>query len=832
VDDAAERLTRHGPNRIEPHAARSALAELALRLRNPLILILLAAGALSALAGQVGNFVIILAMVVLSVGLDFVQEHRAQRAVDKLRESVALRCTVLRDGHEQALPIAELVPGDVVLLAAGDRVPADGWLLRSRDLFVNQGLLTGESFPVEKRAEPPTEPVQEMQQASHALFMGTAVIGGAGRMRVAATGADTALGAIAHTIDRAPSRTAFEASTQAFGNFIMRITLALVLFVVLVNAYWQRPLLESVLFAVALAVGLTPELLPMVVSVTLARGAQQLARKRVIVKRLTAIHDLGAMDVLCTDKTGTLTQARIQLEQCVAANGSPSARVLQLAYLNSVFESGLHSPLDEAVLARRDDVDAAGWAKIDEVPFDFERRRVSVLIERGAERWLVVKGAPDDVLQSCRFVERPEAAQPLDAAPRTAPIDEAARAALRAQCDAFEDQGHRTLAVAWRAVGPDHAHADLRDETELVFAGFAVFVDPPKPDAGRALAELVASGVAVKIVSGDSERVTLHLCNDLGIPVQGLLTGREIANLDDAALRAQLAKVNLFCRVNPMQKERIVGAYRARGHVVGYLGDGINDAPPLRAANVGLSVESGVDVAKEVADIVMQGHDLRVLHQGVLEGRRTVVNILKYMMMGTSSNFGNMLSMALAALFLPFLPMLPVQILLNNFLYDLSEAALPLDRVDAEELRRPREIDMAFIGRFMAVFGPISSLFDALTFALLLWLLQADERLFQTGWFIESLMTQVLVIFVIRTRRRPWASRPSAVLLAASLGVVGIAGVLPFTPLGAPFHFALPPPQLFAMLLLLVPAYLLLVESAKRVFYRALRRRAGHRRRS
>lgn len=818
---AEEALARCGPNSFEAAKKLPLALQFVARFRNPLVLVLLAASAVSAATGDVANFVIIMAMVLLSVILDFVQEHRAGRAAEKLRESVALRASVIRDGRTQDIPVAAIVPGDIVLLSAGDRVPADGRVLEARDFFVNQGLLTGESYPVEKHPGVPDPGATELQQALNAVFMGSTVVSGSARVRVMATGAATALGEVAHSIEAEPPPTAFEVGMHRFGMLLMRVTLLLVLFVLLVNLILHRPLLESFLFAVALAVGLTPELLPMVVSVTLSRGAMRMAQRRVIVKRLASIENLGAMDVLCTDKTGTLTEARISLAQCVGADGGDSPRVLMLAHLNSTFESGLKSPLDDAILAH--EMDTGAWTKIDEVPFDFERRRVSVLVDRGDARWLVVKGAPDDVLTLCDRHEDHEGRS-------QAPLDAAARERLRARCHDLERQGLRVLGVAWREVPPDHPHADVRDESNLVFAGFAAFIDPPKPGAAEALAALAKSGVAVKIVSGDSELVTQHLCALLHLPVTGVLTGQEIAHMDEAALRARVRTTTLFCRVNPAQKNRIVLALKARGLVVGYLGDGINDAPPLRSADVGLTVDTAVDVAREVADMVMLEHDLAVLHEGVLEGRRTFGNVMKYIMMGTSSNFGNMLSMAGASLFLPFLPLLPTQILLNNVLYDLSEAAIPLDRVDAEDLHRPRTLDMGFIQRYMWLFGLISSAFDALTFWLLLRILHADVGLFRTGWFVESLVTQVLVIFVIRTRGRPWTSRPSAVLSAASLAVVASAVVLPYTPVGRLFDFEPLPAAFLAWLAGMVAAYLILVEAAKRFFYRHLadrpRRRA------
>jgi len=585
-----------------------------------------------------------------------------------------------------------------------------------------------------------------------------------------------------------------------------------VLFVLLVNTWFHKPLLESFLFAVALAVGLTPELLPMVVSVTLARGALRMARKHMIVKRLAAIQDLGSMDVLCTDKTGTLTEAKIRMERHVDAEGVPSDRVLELAYLNSFFETGLKSPLDEAILDH-EHIEVGNWKKIDEIPFDFERRCVSVLLDNGKERWLVVKGAADEIVRLCTRYESEDGQFQRS-------MDEAALAPVQAQYHGLEEEGFRVLGIAWRQVPPDHPHAVVSDETELVLAGFAAFLDPPKASAASALAALKKAGVAIKIVTGDSDLVTRHVCAELNIPVEGVLTGKEIAQLDDHALQARVESANLFCRVNPAQKERVIRALKARGHVVGYLGDGINDAPSLHAADVGLSVDSAVDVAKEAADMILLRHDLHVLHAGVLEGRRTFGNIMKYIMMGTSSNFGNMFSMAGAALFLPFLPMLPTQILLNNILYDISEVPIPLDKVDTGEIVAPRALDLNFIRNYMLVIGPISSLFDFLTFYVMLVVLRADEKLFQTGWFVESLCTQVLVIFVIRTRGNPLKSRGHPLLTATSLAIVAIAVLLPLTPLGTHFGFVPPPARFYLILGVMVVVYLFAVELAKRAFYR------------
>lgn len=810
--EAKVRLTKFGPNLFSDHQEQSLWLQFLSRFKNPLILLLLVASAISAMTGELTNFFIIFIMVLFSVTLDFVQEHRAGKAAASLRQSVSVRATVIRDGQQSEVAVTEVVPGDLVVLSAGDMIPADGLVLESNDFFVKQALLTGEPYPVEKHPGKLAAGATEIQDAANAVFMGTTVISGSAKVQVINTGAGTAIGAIADTLTRTPPPTSFEIGTHRFGMLIMRLTILLVLFVLLVNGFMHKPWLDSFLFAVALAVGLTPELLPMVVSVTLARGALLMAKKKVIVKRLAAIQNLGSMDVFCTDKTGTLTEAKIRLEQHTDPQGKPSERVLELAYLNSFFETGLKSPLDEAILAHQD-IDVSAWKKIDEVPFDFERRRVSVLLDKGNGRLLIVKGASEEIVGLCTsYEEQGNVAQ--------TPLDKASREKIHAVHVALEKEGFRVLGIAWREVSADHPHAVIGDEAALVFAGFAAFLDPPKESAGSALAALNESGISVKIVTGDSELVTQHVCGQLNIPVIGILTGKEMATMDDAALRIRVESANLFCRVNPAQKERVILALKARGHVVGYLGDGINDAPSLHAADVGLSVDSAVDVAKEAADMILLDHDLHVLHDGVLEGRRTFGNIMKYIMMGTSSNFGNMFSMAGAALFLPFLPMLPTQILLNNVLYDLSEVPIPLDKVDPEELRKPRVMDMNFIRNFMLTIGPISSAFDFLTFYVMLNILQADEKLFQTGWFVESLCTQVLVIFVIRTRSNPFRSHPHPVLVATSLGVALLGAVLPFTPLGIYFGFVPPPAKFYFILAGMAIAYLVVVEVAKRGFYR------------
>ena len=806
--EAQRRLLESGPNQIAPKRERALLLQYLSRFRNPLVLILLFASAVSAASGELTNFFIIAGLVLMSVTLDFVQEYRANTAAERLRDSVALRATVMRDAVRVEIPAIEVVPGDVVLLSAGDLIPADSVVLESHNLFVNQAMLTGESYPAEKRAAIPPRDAVTIQDATNAVFKGTAVVSGSARALVVRTGPHTALGAVAERIARPAPVTSFETGTRRFGMMIMRITVLMVLFVLLVNLLFHKPWLESFLFAVALAVGLTPELLPMVMSVTLSRGAIRMARAGMIVKRQTAIQDLGSMDVLCTDKTGTLTEATVRLEAHTDASGGESLRVLELAWVNSFFETGIRSPMDEAILAHRE-VDASSWNKIDEVPFDFERRRVSVLADHAGVRWLVVKGAPDEILARCVAYEgQGDTGHVI--------IDGAAREMIRARYQALEQRGYRALAVAVRRMdsGQQALHAD--DERDLTFAGLVSFMDPPKLSAAQALRDLQACGVTIKVVTGDSDLVTRHVCECLGVEVHGVLTGAEIGRLDDIALCALVDKANLFCRVNPNQKERVIRLLRQLGHVVGYLGDGVNDAPSLHAADVGLSVDSAVDVAKEAADMILLRPDLGAIHLGVLEGRRTFGNVMKYIMMGTSSNFGNMFSMAGSALFLPFLPMLPTQILLNNILYDLSETAIPFDRVDASDLRFPRTIDLRFIRNFMLVIGLVSSLFDFLTFYVLLVILRADEALFQTGWFVESLCTQVMVIFVIRTRRLPWKSRPHKVLAVTSLGALAAALAVALGPIGGVFGFVPLPASLLGWVVLLAIAYLVLAQLLKR----------------
>ena len=622
--EAQRRLAIFGPNDAATAKRTPPWVQFLSRFRNPLVIILLVASGLSAAAGDVTSFLIVVTIVFMSMVLDFAQEFRAHSAIDALRRSVAIRATVRRDGTAISLPVDQLVPGDVVELIAGDLVPADARLIESRDLFVNQALLTGEPYPAEKRAGDAPTGGDDPAGASNTVFAGTSVISGTATALICRTGRNTSLGGLAASLAEKPPATAFDAGIRRFGLLILRFTVLMVLFVLVVNIAFHRPALESVMFALALAVGLTPELLPMVITVTLARAAIGLAKRKVIVKRLPAIHDIGAMDVLCTDKTGTLTEARIELVRAIDGSGAESSRAFAYAYLNSCFESGMKSPLDDAILARP--FDSSGWRKIDEVPFDFERRRVSVLAEGVDGRRLIVKGAPEDVL---RLSDRYETA-----AGEEHVLDEETRKNFAATFEALGGEGYRALGIASRAVDRTHDTAAVRDECGLVFSGYAVFLDPPKASAGTTIHALGEAGVAVKVLTGDNELVARHVFSEIGVPVSGVLTGEELGHLSQEALLGRLPSVNLLCRVNPQQKLRVLLALKRLGHVVGFMGDGINDAPALHAADVGISVDGAADVARDAADLILLEHDLSVVRDAVTFGRATVRNVAKYILMG------------------------------------------------------------------------------------------------------------------------------------------------------------------------------------------------------
>jgi Mg2+-importing ATPase len=796
--EAARRLAEAGPNEPVPRSRAGFGEQARAQLANPLVLILLAASGVSFAVGQWLNASIIAGIVILGLALNLLQTYRSGRATEALRESVASRASVHRDGRWAEILRREVVPGDLVRLSAGDLVPADADLLEARDLHVQEASLTGESLPVEKEAGSPRE-------GRSRVFLGTSVVSGAATAVVTATGAATRFGQTASRVAERPPRTAFETGERAFGVLMMRVVLFLVLFVLLVNLILRRDALESLLFAVALAVGLTPEFLPMIVTVTLANGAVRMARRKVVVKRLAAMQNFGSMNVLCSDKTGTLTRGEMTLTASVDAAGRGDDEVRAFGRLVSRFQTGIRSPFDAAILAGPDP-GAGSWTKRDEVPFDFERRRLSVVLESAGNCILITQGAPEAVLPGCATVWARGAARPLDADARS----HAGQVVRR-----FGEGGARVLAVATRAVAPRGSYG-ADDERDLTLRGFLAFDDPPRSDAAELLQGLRRDGVTVKILTGDSAVVAGHVCAQVGLAGPAVVEGEELERTTDGALEALAERAAIFARLSPGQKTRIVRALQRRGHVVGFLGDGINDAPSLRAADVGISVAGGAEVAREAAEIILLEKGLRVLHRGILEGRRAVANVTKYLLMGTSSNFGNVLSMAGASLLLPFLPMLPTQILLNNFLYDLAQVAIPADHVDPAALRRPRRWDIGLVRRFMVRVGPVSSLFDLLTFVVLLRLFRADETLFHTGWFVESLATQTLVIFVIRTRGRPWRSAPASPLVAAALGAVAAGVLIPYTPLAPALGFRPLPVRYLAFLLVVTAGYLASVEALKR----------------
>jgi P-type Mg2+ transporter len=811
--EAQRRLRDVGRN--EPVAAPSPVgaAAVARLFANPLVIILLLASAASAALGDVLNAAIIVTMVVLSVTLNFVQTYRSDRAARRLREQVVPRATVLRDGQWTEIVRSAVVPGDVIRLVAGDRVPADAVLLEARDLHVYEAALTGESMPVEK--SPAIMTTVATTTRSDAVYLGTSVVSGTAVARVTATGAATALGDIAARLSARPPETEFERGLRAFAGLVMKTILFLILFVVIAGALVHRTALESLLFAVALAVGLTPEFLPMITTVTLTQGAIRMSHHRVVVKHLAAIEDFGSMDILCSDKTGTLTTGVMTLQSALDPVGQPAPRVLQLAAANSALQTGVPSPLDAAVLARAK-LEPLAWKKVDEIPFDFERRCVSVVVTVDGEARVITKGAPEAVLERCDAWEIGGTRERLD---------RDRRQRCRQTHERLARSGAKVLAVAEGVVAARDRYTTA-DERALTLVGFIAFSDPLVPGVARALAALRRDGVRVKILTGDGDLVARHVCAQVGLDVERIVLGAELDGMTNGALAAVAEQTTVFARVSPAQKSRIIQALQSRDHVVGFLGDGINDAPSLHVAQVGVSVANAVDVARDAADIVLRERSLDQLHQGIIAGRRTFANVMKYLLMGTSSNFGNMFSMAGAAVILPFLPMLPTQILLNNFLYDLAQLAIPTDRVDPVMVERPRRWDMSVIRNVMLYIGPISSVYDFLTFGALLWLFQAGEELFHTGWFIESLATQTLVIFVIRTTGNPLRSRPSPALTATTLAVVTAGLVLPFTPLAAPLGFVVPPASFFVFLAVATLTYLALVEMVKR---RVLRRAFGDR---
>jgi Mg2+-importing ATPase len=812
--EAGLRLREHGPNRLKRPVVRGALQVFAAQFKSPLVLILVVAAVISIATGELIDASIVLAIIAASAMLSFMQEYRAGRAVERLLERIKLRADVLRNGQKIEIDAEQIVPGDVLLLAAGSLIAADARVLEAHDFFVNEAVLTGETFPVEKHAGV-VAPGATPPQRTNWVSLGTSVRSGTARALVVATGKSTTYGQIAERLALRAPETEFERGIRQFGTLLTQLMTLLVLGIFAANVAYARPVTDSLLFALALAVGMAPELLPAIISITLARGAQRMARSGVIVRRLAAIENFGSMDVLATDKTGTLTAGVIRLDDALDAQGNPSPRVRELAWLNARLQTGLQNPLDEAIIGSAAPPPQADLAKVEEIPYDFVRRRLSIAVQRGddpdAEALLITKGALDPVVAICGDVRDGSG---------TAALDETGRRRIAARADAWADAGFRVLAVATRRMSSPPPYT-AADETSMVLEGFLLFFDPPKPDAAETLASLRRLGIELKVITGDSHRVALHVAQAVDLPVRGVLTGADMDNLHDEALWQRAERTTIFAEVDPNQKERIISALRRTGHVVGYLGDGINDAPSLHAADVGVSVDTAVDVAKETADFVLLEHSLAVLRDGIEEGRRVFSNTMKYVYTTSSANFGNMLSMALLSLAVPFLPLLPKQILLNNFLSDLPAMAIAGDRVDAEMVERPRRWRVARIRDFMLAFGLISSLFDALTFAVLLLVLRVATEEFRTAWFVESLLTELVILLVVRTHRPLCSSRPSAGVLWSTVAVAVAAVGAPYVPgFASTFGFVPLPPSLLAMLLAITGAYVLANEWAKHRFRR------------
>lgn len=837
TDEAAKRRESYGFNEVTKKRRTPLHIEFLLRFRSPLVIILVIAAIISGVLGEIINASIILTIILLSVILDFTQEYRAEKAAEALRKRVATTATVFRDGVKQDIEVAELVPGDVVALSAGDIVPADARLIGARDFFVDQSALTGESFPVEKTCEAISQTdANDTSKWNNYLFMGTSVTNGAATAVITRTGSSTQYGTIVRATEDRKPETEFERGLRRFGVLILQVTFVLVILVFAINASFKRPVLESLLFSVALAVGLTPELLPMILSINLAQGATAMSKKGVIVKRLASIQNFGSMDVLCSDKTGTLTENRVTVITHVDLDGNDSEKVLLYSVLNSRYQTGLRNPLDEAIL-RYKEIDTASYVRMDEIPFDFVRKRLSIVISHDNETLLITKGAPEEV---AKVVSRYELSGQIFE------LTIEASNKVERKYRELSSQGFRVLSVCYKKLTENKKTYPVSEETNMVFIGFIAFTDPLKETAGESLEQLRQAGVKLKVLTGDNEIVTGKICQQLGFQVYqfrrgrkydnaagqivrtteiepiNIVTSSEIQNIDDDALARIVERADIFTRVTPGQKNRIMNALRANGHVVGFMGDGINDTPSMKVADVSISVTNAVDIAKESADIILMRQDLKVIIDGVIEGRKTFANTLKYIFTTTSANFGNMLSMAGASLFLPFLPLLPVQILLNNFLSDLPAAAIATDNVDPELIDLPRRLEVKFIRSFMIIFGVVSSVFDYVTFGLLLFILHLRDvpDLFRTAWFVESLMTELGVALVVRTRRLSFQSKAGRYLLIITIAVALITLMVPYLPFARMVGLVPMPIWLMATVIGITLAYMISAEATKKYFYR------------
>ena len=795
--DVKKLQQQYGPNTLQVDSSKNkaVLAFLA-RFKNPLVIILLFAATLSLFFGDKASFFIISTIILLSVSLDFINTYRSQKAAEALKDKVRVKSLVIRGGKEQLVMVSELVPGDIVILSAGKIVPADGETIESESLFANEAALTGESFPQGK-------PI------GSELFMGSGIVSGSGKMRVTQTGQSTNFAHIAQALQSAYRTTEFEKEIKDFSVLIIKITFVLVLFVFLINVLFHRNILESILFSLALAVGLTPELLPLIISLNLTKGSLKMANEGVIVKQLSAVQNFGSMDILCTDKTGTLTEDKIALMRYVDGKNNSSDNVLLLGYLASIYSTSFENPLDKAVVSHTG-VDISSYRKIDEIPFDFERKREAVIVHHIHEkrRFLIVKGAPEEIIKISNTYGN-----------NKTHISAHLSSTIKETYDKLSRNGFRVLAIASKEIEPEK-HYDPNDEKELTFHGFLAFLDPAKSSVSETLERMRNMGITTKIITGDNAYVTQKIAEDIGLVIESILTGEELDKLSERELILAVEKTNVFARVNPEQKMQIIKALQANGHVVGYMGDGINDAPSLRAADVSISVNNAVDVAKEAADFILLRKSLHELVNGITEGRKTFSNTMKYLRMSLSSNFGNMFSMAGASLFLPFLPMLATQILLNNLLYDSSQFAIPLDNVDESEIMKPHTLSIREIKKFMWSYGLLSSIFDFTTFGVLLLVFHADQSLFQAGWFLESIMTQVFVVYIIRTKLVPFKeSRPSTLLILSTLLVILTSLLIILLPIRNLFHFGHLLPIQIISLSGVVIIYLFFAQLIKSRFY-------------
>jgi len=809
--EATKRLTSYGANRLKPQKRSDAFTLLVSQFKSPIILILILATALSLFLHNPVDASIILTIVVISSLLGFWQEYSASNAVQKLLAIVQIKAAVFRDGNQKEIPVEEIVPGDIVILNAGDIVPGDCLLIEAKDVFVDEAMLTGETFPVEKAVTVlPADTT--LAHRTNTVWMGTHVVSGNAKALVTLTGKETEFGKVSERLKLKPPETEFEHGIRRFGYFLGEVTLVLVVIIFAINVFLHRPVLESFLFSLALAVGLTPQLLPAIISINLAHGAKKMAQKKVIVKRLASIENFGSMNVICSDKTGTLTEGTVHVESALDVNGNPSDKIFLFAYINAFFETGFTNPIDEAIRNYRKD-DLSEYRKQDEIPYDFLRKRLSIAVIHGNAHLMVTKGALTNILDVCSSAETPEGS----IVEITSMQDQ-----IQKHFSEFSNQGFRTLGIAYKKL-PSESLINKNDEKDMTFLGFLTLFDPPKPNITETIASLKKLGVSLKIITGDNHLVAASLSKKMELSEAKIITGTELHHMSDEALLRRIAAVDVFAEIEPNQKEKIIIAMRKAGHVVGYMGDGINDASALHAADVGISVDTAADVAKDAADIVLLEKDLGVLVEGVREGRTTFANTLKYVFMATSANFGNMFSMAGVSLFIPFLPLLPKQILLTNLMTDFPEMTIATDRVDDEMVDHPRRWDIRAIRKFMITFGLVSSVFDYLTFGLLLLVLHANEGQFRTGWFLESVISASIIVLVIRSRKPFFRSRPGKYLLIATLSIAVITLILPFTPIGTVFGFTPLSFTTYLLLLLIVIAYIVAAEVVKRIFYKKVR---------